>query len=137
VRSFFLLRLKDWQSRDDVIRAGIRGGIFLDGRILLSDDLPFSITVQGHALFANKGSDIVCAAVSVLVQAFAKSLVAKGVDLEIGNDLDMMTIRMKNVMNDDMLKKGVNGSVEMLLQGLAMTAENYPDHLKIEFDQMR
>jgi uncharacterized protein YsxB (DUF464 family) len=120
-----------------VICAKIRGGMFIDEKVVLSNDIPFSINVEGHALFANKGSDVVCAAVSVLIQAFAKSIVARGVDLEIGNDLDMMSIRIKNVLNDDLLKKDVIGSVDMLLQGLVMTAENYPDHLKIEFDQMR
>jgi uncharacterized protein YsxB (DUF464 family) len=119
-----------------VIRVRVHGASFSDGRARLSGG-SFLLTAEGHALFAPKGNDIVCAGVSILVQSLARALVSHGIALEISTGDSGIKIGFDA---DDSGKPGddfIAGSISMTLHGLAMMAESYPDHVDIEFDQTR
>lgn len=85
-----------------------------------------SIEVKGHADFAPKGSDIVCAAVSSLVtttlnnlDGFTKS------EIKVKNGEVTIDIKHK-VSKDDQIR------LDMLMSGLKLIAKKYPKHVKIK-----
>lgn len=85
-----------------------------------------SISVKGHAGFAEPGKDIVCAAVSTLFQAFIRSvekLTADVISAEIqpGNSL---------------VRYAVLSPVSLILLnsfivGVEMIADEYPDYVRV------
>lgn len=82
-----------------------------------------SLEIKGHAGFAKKGEDLVCAAVSTLGQTLV-------IYLNIDNDKFDYSIR------DGYLwcyAKGSNAktALHVIMAGLHTLAENYPDHVSI------
>ncbi|WP_018132405.1 ribosomal-processing cysteine protease Prp [Effusibacillus pohliae] len=89
--------------------------------------------VDGHAGFADVGEDIVCAAVSVLVQNGVNSIEA------------LLGVKMPAVSRDGLvechvpvLSEPVSGQVQLLLEsmvyGLRALADEYPQHVSV-FDR--
>ncbi|MBN1499307.1 MAG: ribosomal-processing cysteine protease Prp, partial [Spirochaetes bacterium] len=87
------------------------------------------IEIQGHAGFAVKGNDIVCAAASVLVQTLqftvSKELLLQQ-NVEKNDDLYKLTIVNNNERNSEL-----SLLIKNCLFGLELLQQNYPDHLKI------
>jgi uncharacterized protein YsxB (DUF464 family) len=84
------------------------------------------ITIKGHAQYAPHGQDIVCAAVSALVQTFVASvreLTADAIkaDIAAGN----VVIEYKSLSAES---KTLLGSFFI---GVRMIAETYPVHVRI------
>lgn len=119
-----------------MIRIRVYGVSFAEGRARFEDG-QFRLTAEGHALFAPKGKDIVCAGVSVLVQSLARALVSHGVKLEIAKKDDGIEIGFVAGIGGRAGDDFTAGSVSMTLHGLMMMAESHPDHVDIEFDQTR
>ena len=76
------------------------------------------LRAEGHAGYAEKGKDIVCAAVSALLQALAYS-VGNGV-IDGGNTLTVQAVQSC----DNMAK------FELVLDGLQLLAEQYPENVR-------
>ena len=84
------------------------------------------IRVQGHANFAPKGKDIVCAAVSSLVNTTLNSLDGfKKSEIDIKDGEVTIDIKHK-VKRDDQVR------LEMLVKGLKIIAKQYPDKIKVK-----
>ena len=84
------------------------------------------IRVKGHANFGPKGYDIVCAAVSSLVNTTLNSLKSFKKSEVIIKDGDV-TIDIKHkVKRDDQVR------LEMLVKGLKLIAKQYPDKIKVK-----
>lgn len=93
----------------------------------ISDDKAFDLFVKGHADFAEKGKDIVCAAVSILVQTLADCLdeMSSYYDVDRGDD-GMIT---------HIGAAGKNAAIlgETTLHGLQLVANAYPDFVSITY----
>ncbi len=93
------------------------------------DSNPLSVEIKGHALFAPGGSDIVCAAVSVLVQSVLYAMedllgIKPPQKLREGYFLLSAPQEMESSENEKFLLL-----LETMLLGLKETAKAYPDHI--------
>ena len=88
------------------------------------DDL--SIRTDGHAGFAEKGRDIVCAAVSILLYTYQKMLEKLDVEADIGDDEEFFDIVPERPWD-----AGTEAETAYLMAktGLMMIAENYKKNL--------
>lgn len=93
------------------------------------DSNPFSVEVKGHALFAPGGSDIVCAAVSVLVQSVLFAMedllgIKPPHKLREGFFLLSAPQQVESSENEKFLLL-----LETMLLGLKEIAKTYPHHI--------
>lgn len=79
------------------------------------------LRAEGHAEFAPKGQDIVCAAVSALMQTLAYSLDSGTVTC--ADDRNLMVVQEKQ--GTDSLAK-----FELVTDGLILLADAYPEHVR-------
>lgn len=79
------------------------------------------LQAEGHAEFAPKGQDIVCAAVSALMQTLAYSLDSGTVTC--ADDRNLMVVQAKQ--GTDSLAK-----FELVTDGLILLADAYPEHVR-------
>lgn len=79
------------------------------------------LRAEGHAEFAPKGQDIVCAAVSTLMQTLAYSLDSGTVTC--ADDRNLMVVQAKQ--GTDSLAK-----FELVTDGLILLADAYPEHVR-------
>ena len=79
------------------------------------------LRAEGHAEFAPKGQDIVCAAVSALMQTLAYSLDSGTVTC--ADDRNLMVVQAKQ--GTDSLAK-----LELVTDGLILLADAYPEHVR-------
>lgn len=79
------------------------------------------LRAEGHAEFAPKGQDIVCAAVSALMQTLAYSLDSGTVTC--ADDRNLMVVQVKQ--GTDSLAK-----FELVTDGLILLADAYPEHVQ-------
>lgn len=79
------------------------------------------LRAEGHAEFAPKGQDIVCAAVSALMQTLAYSLDSGTVTC--ADDSNLMVVQAKQ--GTDSLAK-----FELVTDGLILLADAYPEHVQ-------
>lgn len=82
------------------------------------------VRAEGHAGYAAKGSDIVCAAVSTLMQTLAYSLDGSSIEAHNSNGQNTMTVYAKN--NPENMAK-----FEMAMDGMYLLAEAYPEHVQV------
>ena len=85
-----------------------------------------AITIEGHAGYAPRGQDIVCAGISTLVQTLVQSFEDLCTD-EITYHLKPGWVEIKHV---DLSAKGQT-LVNSFFIGCYMIAERYPDHVKV------
>lgn len=79
------------------------------------------LRAEGHAEFAPKGQDIICAAVSALMQTLAYSLDSGTVTC--ADDRNLMVVQAKQ--GTDSLAK-----FELVTDGLILLADAYPEHVR-------
>lgn len=85
------------------------------------------LSVVGHAHYAEIGKDIVCAAVSTLVQTLLWSL--DGLTEDVYNSTSKpgeVVIRYGN------LSKGAQLLVDSFFVGVQMIADNYPEYVRVD-----
>lgn len=98
-------------------------------------DRSYTVSIEGHAGYAPKGQDIVCAGVSALTSAFLESLIlitnrdyTDGVLIETGDGLFQCVIRrIKDEQTNDIVKS----LVFMLERGLDLIERQYPDYISL------
>ena len=94
----------------------------------------YLLIVEGHSGFGEKGKDIVCSAVSILVYTLLNMLK----DEESDNHLKLR----REVINDgyfcvevepfDFSKQKITGLIETIIMGFSLLNEAYPENVKIE-----
>lgn len=92
-----------------------------------------SLEASGHAGFASHGEDIVCAAISVLMQTAVNSLEAvAGIDFIIfeADESGYMYIELPAGLNDAQALKA-DVIMNTVLTGLRGIADAYPKHIKL------
>ena len=87
------------------------------------------LRAEGHAGYAEKGKDIVCAAVSVLMQTLAYSVDADNTgntfELSDGKNGNRLTVQAPmSVLNRD--------KFDLVVEGLIRLAENYPENVQFK-----
>lgn len=84
------------------------------------------ITIKGHANYAPHGQDIVCAGVSVLVQTLIQSIEELTADkIKYSMSPGTVDIKFGNLSKDAQLL------VDSFFVGVQMTANTYPQHVKL------
>ena len=86
------------------------------------------ITIDGHAGYAPKGQDIVCAAVSALVQNFVASVATLTDDEIIATSNATGQIQ---TIQYGKLSEGAQLLLASFFVGVRMIADSYPSYLKI------
>lgn len=94
---------------------------------LIMDDKSFDLFMEGHADFSEKGTDIVCAGVSILIQNLADCLD----DMSSYYDVD----RNDEGMITHIGAAGKNAAIlcEFVVHGLRLIANAYPDNLSLSY----
>lgn len=98
--------------------------------VALQDGLEVGLVVQGHTGFASRGEDVVCAAVSALVQSllfgFESVLGAEGVKWSQNDSKARISLDWRNVPDreKDVLVRTVIGSLKEI-------ARIYPDNVRM------
>ena len=85
-----------------------------------------SITIKGHAHYAEPGKDIVCAGVSTLAQNLIASIVGLTVD-EIQYEMQPGNIEIKYRS----LSEAAQLLVDSFFVGINLIADEYPNHVKL------
>ncbi len=88
------------------------------------DDL--SILTEGHANYAEKGKDIVCAAVSILLNTYAAELLRLGDIPQIRDEENSYDIRPEAAMEK------VKPAFETIRSGLRLLSEVYKKYVRLE-----
>ncbi len=94
------------------------------------------VRVQGHARYSQKGSDIVCAAVSVLVQTFMYAVVelvqAKVIEESRGDVLEVSVLTGGSGKES---RKDIILLFRQCLIGVREVAAGYPDNVVMENEE--
>lgn len=97
---------------------------FRDGQDRLS-----SVVAQGHAEFDEHGQDVVCAAVSAILQSARLGLEAYAhLDVDATQESGEMELRWPEGARDDPSVKAIIATAELSIERIA---EQYPDHVTI------
>lgn len=80
------------------------------------------VRIEGHAGAAPRGQDIVCAAVSALVETFRS--VCRDITIEL-EDADAVMLAWENVRPEG------RGQIRMLYTGLCEIARAYPQNVQV------
>ncbi len=93
----------------------------------------YIISIEGHAGFAQRGSDIVCAAISTITYTLLNAI-------RWAQDGDCLYIRTENVSDGsiylevepyDFAKEKVDTIIETCLTGFSLIEEEYPDYIRV------
>ncbi|MEW6619156.1 MAG: ribosomal-processing cysteine protease Prp [bacterium] len=85
----------------------------------------------GHADFAKAGEDIVCAAVSALLQSTIKGLQEYvGINLEISKEKGSLEVRIKKI-EQKFLQLPTDAILETLVLGLKAIEKEYRKYMKL------
>ncbi|WP_069987168.1 ribosomal-processing cysteine protease Prp [Massilioclostridium coli] len=85
-----------------------------------------SVSITGHAGYAEQGKDIVCAGVSTLVQTLIKSIETLTRDkIEYSLSAGKSVIKYRNLSESSKLL------IDSFFVGIQMIAEEYPCYVKI------
>lgn len=94
----------------------------------------YLIIIEGHASFGEKGSDIVCSAVSILVYSLLNMLKDE--------EADKRLILRREVVSDgyfcvevepfDFSKNRTKGIIDTVIMGLSLLNQEYPDNVRLE-----
>lgn len=88
--------------------------------------MPDKITVTGHSGYADPGKDIVCSAISVLVQTLSEAM------LQLTDDVPMgMETKGISILYTEHLSEQSKLLVDAFLIGINGIAGSYPDNVKI------
>ncbi len=90
-----------------------------------------AFSVEGHTGFARHGSDIVCAAVSVLAQTAVLGLTrVLGLAVSVQTQDGLLTCRLPAVLKPED-RRGADLILETMLVGLRDISEQYPRHVAL------
>lgn len=90
-------------------------------------NIQYHLEAKGHAGYAVRGDDIVCASVSALFYTLANFLDQKGADDLTADDEDDFLIECKGLYHDEV----VHTAFQMTVFGLMLIEEQYPDNVQV------
>ena len=90
-------------------------------RVYLSND---SISIKGHSCYAQRGDDIVCAAVSILAQTMAECLLRQGISTIDDMIIEAGDVRLKWTDRPECL--------DTIMTGFELLEANFPENVNIE-----
>lgn len=89
---------------------------------------PSSFVARGHAEFAEHGEDVVCAAVSAVLQAARLGLESyAGINLAVAQDEGTLDLRWPESERDNLALGAIVGTAELAVEQIA---SQYPSHVK-------
>ncbi len=93
---------------------------------------PGEITISGHAHYAKPGKDIVCAAVSVLVQnLICSTYKLAGYEMEVTEkDGYISSIKYRDIRQMTETERTL---INSFIIGVEMIAESYPDNVTLKY----
>lgn len=94
-------------------------------RISTDEDKLF-VRAEGHAGYGPKGQDIVCAAVSVLLYAYAAELLRIGTKADIRDEGDTFEIVPEEISEHE------KTAYQTVMTGLRMLEDSYEKYIRIE-----
>ena len=105
----------------------VRAGYYGDGTV-------YRIVLSGHAGYADYGDDIVCSAISILIFALDRFLgeeedVACRSELDNDAERDVFVEARLGDASPVSSRERVDAAFDVMLDGLRMIAEQYPDCL--------
>lgn len=83
-----------------------------------------SVSVSGHADYAPKGQDIICASVSILLYTLAASL---------GDDVEDLKLDNGNSHVEWKATKRTNSVASVINEGFRLLSQSYPHYVSYEF----
>lgn len=98
-------------------------------------------SIMGHAGFADKGFDIVCAAVSILAQTALISLNSvcrideEDIDYFIDDTNGILKVSLPNKLDREKREKA-NIVLRTMETGLIAVIENYPENITLEYREV-
>lgn len=93
------------------------------------DDKGVSLKVSGHSGQADKGKDIVCAAVSALIQTFAGGVEGE-LKAVLGGNLDAGNCNIRVEVTKNRLQE-LKAVYKVFKFGFRKIAESYPEQVKL------
>ena len=95
-----------------------------------SDSINIVVRASGHALFDKKGSDIVCASISVLIQSWYMSEKELcGADTRMEQTKDNLVVKVNNYGQEELLL------FKSLVLSLYTLENQYPEYIRIEMEE--
>lgn len=101
-------------------------------KMIVITQTPDEITINGHAHYAQPGHDIVCAAVSILVQNLIYSTYKLiGYEMEVTEtDGYISSIKCKDIRNMTEIERALLNSFFI---GLEMIEEAHPQNIRVKY----
>ncbi|MGL4368330.1 MAG: ribosomal-processing cysteine protease Prp [Spirochaetota bacterium] len=93
-----------------------------------------SLRADGHSGYSERGSDIVCAGVSAVIQASAAMMAGRQIEMTVGRDSGFFDITVSLSRLDDERKTIVEHALETAVCGVELIAKSYPDNVTITFE---
>lgn len=103
--------------------------VFVDNRNL-------AVSVQGHSGYGKAGSDIVCAAISILTYAFEKSVQKDEYNAHCHRDAKTAAFTVECYPVKD-ARAECAAKLEVLTAGLELLAEEFGEYIRIEHADLR
>lgn len=100
--------------------------------ILSKDGLLLSCTAEGHAFFAAKGEDIVCAGVTILLKTVLLQMESRN-GLELHTETDKRGLLAFRVLSENVSAHAefLTYAADFLLKGLESLVKEYPFHVSV------
>ena len=94
----------------------------------------YLLIVEGHASFSEKGTDIVCSAVSILVYTLINMLKDEECDkrLTIKREIIRDGYFCVEVEPFDFSKSRTKAIIDTIIMGLALLNQEYPEYIELE-----
>ncbi|MBQ4103473.1 MAG: ribosomal-processing cysteine protease Prp [Clostridia bacterium] len=94
----------------------------------------YLLIVEGHASFSEKGKDIVCSAVSILVYTLLNMLKDEESDkrLKLKREIVRDGYLCVEIEPFDFSKNRTKGIIDTVVMGLALLNQEYPENVRLE-----
>ena len=93
---------------------------------LSTDEKTLRVKAEGHAGFAKRGEDIVCAAVSILMYCYVAELIRLGVKPQIRDEGESLEIAPRKNLDE------AKAAFETVSSGFRLLADDYAKHVRLE-----
>ena len=111
------------------------GNLVFDKGICLPEDGPVLIEVSGHAGCGVKGTDIVCAAASVLTHTLLVSVHrSTGSVREFKDSEGNLSVTFDCPGRNDPGRETLRSMIEFFFTGMAELASQYPDNVRLYYN---
>lgn len=100
-----------------------------------SDGSKLHTVSEGHAEFAEKGKDIVCSAVTILMRT-AIEMLSKTSEIELKTDTSLrgyLSFEARILKDDQKLKERLSTIGDFLKEGFESLSKEFPQNVKLDF----